>query len=301
MGLVDELVDVHEGEVGSEVLRDLLQRDEAVRGGGGGEVGVAARGAEDVGLLQHLAHAEHAQEIRGGLPSGEGISLIAAAYEHGGGGGVVAAELERDDGLAGLLRQRKQTEVDAARGGDDVNVHLGGIIGQGVNEPVGEVELLIELEALHGKDVQIGRIKRIRERVGEGLEGDLSGHAVVVLGELVAASEAAGTLEHILMINHAEDGLNVQLHIDSAGDGHNKMSPFKFCAFSIQDRAAKVIVRLQKLPRCSCKSAKHSKKKGYARFCRFFRDFCYASPSCSRCASSSSRRWKARSRLSRTQ
>lgn len=109
-------------------------------------------------------------------------------------------------GLPVFCASASRPEVDAACGGDDVNVHLGGIIGQGVNEPVGEVELLIELEALHGKDVQIGRIKRIRERVGEGLEGDLSGHAVVVLGELVAASEAAGTLEHILMVNHAEDG-----------------------------------------------------------------------------------------------
>ena len=232
VGLVQQLVEVHEGELGAQHVRHLLQIHEVAHvadGAGGAEPGRA----EHPGLPEHFRHPEDLQEVHGLLPGAVGIALKAPGTHGGDEDGLHAlGPGNGDDGLFGLLGEVDDQVGEPAHGAHQIDVHVVLALEHGVEDAGSHQEFLVPVDPDGLRHAEVGTGQILRDLLVGALDKLGIGHVVELPGELEVLAHAAGAFKYIVVVQRHKNGTDVQRYV-FAEMNHNVLLLFLLIPDSI--------------------------------------------------------------------
>ena len=207
-------------DASAEALGDLLGVDDRVGRAHRDGARHAGRG-ENLRVLHDLAGTQDGHVLGGVLPVLEGVELKATSKELGGRDSGGAACLGDGAGFADTLRKLEGQVIGAARIPDEVQVDFFASLSELVDHLVFGEEVLVALDC-DGLE-QVDDVLRhsslelsipTLELLGGHVEGEF-------LLKLDALTEAARSLEHVLVIQRQKDRLHVETNFLMFFDGHD--------------------------------------------------------------------------------
>ena len=220
MGLVNELVEIHKGELGAQNVRYLLQVDKVAHIADGTSRAEPC-GAEHSGFPQHLLYPQHLQEIQRLLPGAVGIAFQPSGPSGSDQNGLhTLGTGDGDDGLFRLLHKVNHQVGQPSHGADHVNIHIVLALEHLVQDLRSHQKFLIPVnpDGLH--DVEMGAGEILCQLLMGALDELSVGHIVEFLGQLEVLAHAAGAFEYIVMVQRHQNGTYVELYVFSEMD-HN--------------------------------------------------------------------------------
>ena len=220
VGLVNELVDIDKGKLGTQHICHLFQTDEVAH--------IADRscrtepcGTEYSGLPQHLLYPQYLQKIQGFLPCAVGIAFKSSGTS--GGDQDRLHTLGTGDGNDGFFRLLQKVDHQIGQPphwADHVNIHIVLALKHLIQNLRGHQKFLVPVNPnwLHNVEMRTGEV--FRQLLMGALDKLGVGHVVEFLGKLKVLAHAAGAFKHIVMVQCHQNRTYIKLHVFSEMD-HN--------------------------------------------------------------------------------